>query len=197
MKKNTLLLVLVSLFMLFNCRERIEPEADDFVEYGWTLYADRDFRHAFEIFQEGLEEDSLYIDGYNGSGWCYVEFNSPDTAIAFFSEGLDYITVDSSQVRFEMLAGLAMSYHATGDYESVILKGTELYTYRPLFEFSHDWRIDYVDIVLLVAMAHYTQGDFTEALTWVQELDEEFTADVSTNEGRAELIQKIELLQNL
>jgi len=197
MKKNTLILVLIMLFTLFSCRDKIEPKADDFVEYGWTLYAERKFQRAYEVFQEGLNEDSLYIDGYNGSGWCYIEFNSPDTAVSFFRKGLDYITVDSSQVRFEMLAGLALSYHATGDFPNTILKGTELYTFRPFFEFSHDWRIDYVDIILLLAMANYTQGDFAEALTWVQELDEEYTADVTTNEGRAELIRKIELLQNL
>jgi tetratricopeptide (TPR) repeat protein len=186
----------VSLILL-SCRERIEPEADDYVEYGWTLYADRNFRGALEIFQEGLSVDSLYIDGYSGSGWCYVEFNEPDSAIQFFNRGLDFITVDSSQVRFDMLAGIALSFHAIGNYEEAVDKGTELYTFRPLFEFAHDWRIDYVDIVLLVALSHYAQGDFVESLTWVQILDEDFTADVSTNEGRAELIDKIGDLQNL
>ncbi|MCF7824147.1 MAG: hypothetical protein K9N35_08260 [Candidatus Marinimicrobia bacterium] len=197
MNKNTLILVLISFLTLFSCRDKIDPQADDFVEYGWTLYAERDFRKAFEIFKAGLDEDSLYVDGYNGCGWCYIEFNSPDTAISFFSEGLDYITVDSSQVRFELLAGLALSYHAAGNYPNAILKGTELYSFRPLFEFSHDWRINYVDIILLVAMSHYTQGDFSDALLWVKKLDGAFTADVTTNEGRAELIRKIELLQNL
>lgn len=196
MNKNTLLIVLVALLTLLSCRDKIEPEADDFVEYGWTLYTDRDFRGAYKIFKEGLDLDSLYIDGYNGSGWCFVEFNSPDTAISFFSDGLDYIAVDSSQVRFEMLAGLALSYHAIGDYPNTILKGTELYSLRPLFEFTHDWRIDYADIVLLLAMSHYTQGEFTESLTWVQVLDETFVVDVSTNAGRADLVKKIETLQN-
>ncbi len=199
MKNNmkTMILTLILLTLFFGCREKIDPEADDFVEYGWTLYAERDFLNAYNEFQEGIVMDSMYIDGYNGSGWCYVEFNSPDTAISFFSEGLDLITVDSSQVRFEMLAGLALSYHVTGDYIRAIARGTELYTFRPVFEFTHDWRINFRDVVILVAASHYAQGSFADALTWVQKLDETFTIDITTNTGRAELIKKIEALQNL
>ena len=192
-----MILALILLTVFLGCREKFEPEADDFVEYGWTLYAERDFLAAYTEFPEGVTMDSMYIDGYNGSGWCYVEFNSPDTAIAYFSEGLDYITVDSSQVRFEMLAGLALSYHVSGDYARAITRGTELYTFRPVFEFTHDWRINYMDIVVLVAASHYAQGDFSAALVWVQNLDEDFVVDVSTNEGRADLIKKIEALQNI
>lgn len=195
---NRILLILALLLItLIGCREKIDPEADDYVEYGWTLYADRDFEGALAVFKEGLALDSLYFDGYSGSGWCYVEFDKPDSAIYFFNKGLNFITVDSSQVRFDMLAGVALSHHALGNYEECIQKGTDLYTHRPLFEFAHDWRINYADIVLLVALSHYTQGDFDDALEWVQIMDEDFTADVSTNAGRAELIDKIEELQNL
>ncbi len=197
MKKNTLILALVLFVGLMGCRDRIEPESDDFVEYGWALYADRDYRGALGQFEEGLGLDSLYIDGYNGSGWCYVEFNSADSAITIFRDGLDYITVDSSQVRFEMLAGLALSYHASGDYVRAITRGTELYTYRPSFEFTHDWRIDYADIIILVAASHFAEGAFGESLIWVQKLDEDFTANINTNEGRVLLIKKIESLQNI
>ncbi len=197
MKQKTLIFALILLTIFMGCRERMEPEVDDFVEYGWSLYADRDFRGAYDQFQEGLDLDSLYIDGYNGAGWCFVEFNSPDTAINFFSEGLQYILVDSSQVRFEMLAGLALSYHVTGDYTRAIARGSELYTYRPVFRFSHDWRIDFEDIVIMLATSYYSQGNYAASLTWVQELDEEFTVDVTTNEGRADLIKKIETLQNI
>jgi len=197
MKNKTLILALILLTFTLGCRDKIDPEADDFVEYGWTLYGERDFQGALTEFQEGLDMDSLYIDGYNGSGWCYVEFNSPDTAIDYFSEGLDFITVDSSQVRFEMLAGLALSYHVTGDYPRAIERGTELSTFRPVFEFTHDWRINYADIIVLVAASHYAEGSFSDALTWVQKLDEDFVVDITTYEGRADLIKKIEALQNI
>lgn len=191
-----MILVLILLTALMGCRERIEPEADDFVEYGWALYAERDFRGAFAEFQEGISLDSLYIDGYNGSGWCYTEFNSPDTAISHFNKGLNYTTVND-QIRFEMLAGLALSYHAIGDYTRAISKGAELYGFQPLFEFTYDLRINYVDIAVLVAASYYAQGSFPEALIWVQKLDADFSVDVSTTEGRADLIVKIEALQNL
>ena len=196
MKLKTLIIALSLLTLIIGCRDRVEPEVDDFVEYGWTLYAERDFRGAHEQFQEGLAIDSLYIDGYNGSGWCYVEFNEPDSALAFFREGLIYNNEDSSQVQYELLAGFALSYHAIGDFEQAIIQGTKLYNYKPIFEFSHNWQIDYVDIVIMLAASNYAEGDFAAALTWVQELDEAFTADITTNEGRAELIKKIELLQN-
>ena len=103
----------------------------------------------------------------------------------------------NDQIRFEMLAGLALSYHAVGDYTRAISKGTELYGFQPIFEFTYDLRINYVDIVVLVAASHYAQGSFSEALIWVQKLEADFSVDVSTTEGRAELIIKIEALQNL
>ncbi|NQV42767.1 MAG: hypothetical protein HQ506_10465 [Candidatus Marinimicrobia bacterium] len=197
MNKMKWLFALILLISFFGCREKIEPEVDDFVEYGWTLYAERDFDRALEHFLEGLAMDANYIDGYNGAGWCYIEFNKPDTAIIFFNNGLDLITIDSSQVRFEMLAGIALSYHVTGDYVRAISRGEELIEFRPVFEFSHNWRIDYVEITIMLAAANYAAGDFAVALGWVQSLDEDFVVDISTNEGRALLIKKIETLQNL
>lgn len=197
MNKLKWIFVPILLVTFFGCREKIDPQVDDFVEYGWTLYAEREFDRALDHFQEGLMMEAQYIDGYNGAGWCYVEFNKPDTAIIFFSNGLDLITIDSSQVRFEMLAGIALSYHVTGDYARAISRGEELIEFRPLFEFTHNWRIDYAEITILLAASTYAIGDFDAALAWVQTLDEEFVADVSTNEGRAELIKKIEALQDL
>ncbi len=197
MNKMKWLFALILLTSFFSCREKIDPEVDDFVEYGWTLYAEREFENALAHFQEGLDMDAQYIDGYNGAGWCYIEFNNPDTAIIFFNNGLDLITIDSSQVRFEMLAGIALSYHVIGDYTRAISRGEELIEFRPVFEFTHNWRIDYSEIALMLAAANYAVGDFTAALEWVQLLDEEFVVDVSTNAGRADLIKKIETLQDL
>lgn len=197
MNKMKWMFTLLLLASLFSCREKIDPEVDDFVEYGWTLYAEREFESALAHFQEGLGMDAQYIDGYNGAGWCYIEFNKPDTAIIFFDNGLNRITIDSSQVRFEMLAGIALSYHVTGDYPRAISRGEELIEFRPVFEFTHNWRIDYTEITIMLAAANYASGDFAAALAWVQSLDEEFVVDVTTNEGRAELIKKIETLQDL
>lgn len=197
MIKMKWIFALILLVSFFGCREKIEPEVDDFVEYGWTLYSEREFESALDHFQEGMEMDAQYIDGYNGAGWCYIEFNKPDTAIIYFSNGLDLITIDSSQVRFEMLAGIALSYHVTGDYARAISRGEELIEFRPVFEFTHNWRIDYTEITIMLAASNYASGDFAAALTWVQTLDEDFVVDVSTNEGRADLIKKIEALQDL
>jgi tetratricopeptide (TPR) repeat protein len=197
MKKQTLILSLILLTGIMGCRERIEPEADDFVEYGWTLYVERDFQGAYAEFQEGLGMDSLYIDGYNGSGWCYVEFNHADTATAFFNSGLEYITEDSSQIYYELLAGRAFSAQVLGDYQTAIDDGALVYAGRPVFEFTHDWRINYVDIVALVAASHYALGEFSAALGWVQKLDSSFSVDINTNKGRADLIKKIETFQQL
>lgn len=197
MKQKTLILALILMTSFMSCRDKIDPLVDDFVEYGWALYDARDFQGAFAQFQEGLALNAQYIDGYNGSGWCYVEFNSPDTAITFFSQGLDLIIVDSSQVRFEMLAGIALSYHVTGDYTRAISRGEELIEFRPAFEFVHNWRIDYAEIIVMLASSYFAQGDFSASLVWVQVLDADFSVDVTTNEGRADLIKKIETLQNI
>ena len=197
MNKMKWLFALILLISFFGCREKIEPEVDDFTEYGWTLYENREFERALAHFLTALEMDPQYIDAYNGAGWCYVEFNKPDTAIIFFNNGLDLITIDSSQVRFEMLAGVSLSYHVTSDYVRAISRGEVLIEFRPIFEFSHNWRIDYVEITLMLASGNFAAGNFAAALGWVQNLDEDFVVDITTNEGRALLIKKIETLQDL
>lgn len=197
MKKQPFILSLCLLLGLMACRERIEPESDDFAEYGWTLYADRDFQGALDQFETGMDMDSMYIDGYNGSGWCYVELNNPDSAFGFFNDGLEFISDDSSRVYFELLAGRALSYHVLEQYQLAIDDGEKLYEGSPVFEFRHDWRINYVDIIVMLAASYYAEGDFASALLWVQNHDEDFSVDVTTNQGRADLIEKIDLMQNL
>ncbi len=190
-------LILLLGLSLLSCRKRLVPASDDYVEYGWVLYTDRDFTGAFDEFQTGLDLDSMYIDGYNGLGWIYVEWELPDSAIYFFDRGISLVQDDSSQVLDEMLAGMAYSYHRQGDYVRAISRGSELYTLNPVFEFSHDWRINFEDIIILVAASHFAAGQFSQSLVWVRRLDPEFNVDVTTNIGRAELAHKIELLQNL
>jgi len=197
MTKRIILLALLVLVSLMGCRERIEPEADDFVEYGWILYAERDFRGAYDEFTEALVLDSVYVDAHNGSGWCYTEFNNPDSARYHFEIGLALIIVDSVNVRFEMTAGLALTYHALEAYEEAIEQVGILYAERPLFEFSHDWRINYVDLIVVAASSNVALGNFSQAYTWVRRYDGSFVTNVSTLEGRADLIKKIEAIQNL
>ena len=192
-----ILLVMLLLVFLAACRDKIEPEVDDFVEYGWTLYEDRDYVGAYEQFEDGLSMDSVYVDGHNGKGWCHIKLLEPDLAVAAFLNGLDYDPDDSSQVRFEIMAGLSFSYHALGDYERAINRATDLYDLDPIFEFTHDHRIDYQDIIILLAASHMAEGEFSDALTWVRRLDNSFSVDVNTNTGRAELAEKIEELQRL
>jgi len=196
MKKNILIVSILLLISLMGCRERVEPQVDDFVEYGWVLYAERDFRGALAEFEEGLTLDSVYADGYNGLGWCYSEFNEVDSAIHFFDRGLQ-LTQDTSNVQHEMSAGLALSYHANQQYTEAFNKANAVHTARPFFEFTHDWRINYVDIIVVAAASKYALGEFGAAYTWVRKYDNTFVTDVSTLEGRAKLIKKIEAIQNL
>lgn len=201
MKKYTILILSILILVLANCRDKLEPEVDDFVEYGWVLYEERDFAGAFAEFQSGLDMDSSYADGYNGMGWCYIEFDDADSAWLFFDEGLLYDNDDSSQVRFEMLAGIAFAYHGMGNYNDAIIEAEELHDLNPIFEFSHNFRINFKDIMILIATCYFSEGDFVQSKSWIEDLlvildlEPDWDPDVSTPQGQAELALMIEELQ--
>lgn len=196
MKKLTFAILPLILLLTVSCRDKLEPEVDDFVEYGWVLYENRQFDEAFAEFQSGLVMDSVYQDGWNGLGWIYIEYNDPDSARLMFDEGLFYSNNDSSQVRFEILAGLSFTLHALEEYDLALVNSMELYDFNPLFEFSHNFRINFHDIRVLRAACHFSVGAFDSSLAWLRLEDPAFSADPSTLEGQAQIAVKIEELQN-
>ncbi len=175
--------------LTFGCRERIEPESPDFVEHGWELMAEQDYRGAIPQFEEGTL-DATYADAWNGLGWAYAKLGSADTSAGYF------ITAeakgDTSVVGTEILAGLAFSKLALGEFEDAVTNGMGALDRTPGWIFRHDTNIYFDHLTLAVATGYYGWGKFDSSLVWVQQLDPTYDADLTTLQGRYDLAAKLE-----
>ncbi len=190
--------VLVSLLALImgGCRDRVEPETPDYVEYGWELMADSLYRAAIVQFEAGTELESSYADGWNGLGWAYAREGVADTSAEHFTDGVDL--EDTSIVGTEILAGRSFARLALAlrkeQFADVVDDAKEALERTPTWEFRRDPAVTYRHLYLTAATAFYGQGKFDSCLVWVQKLDETFPAD-TTLSGRSQLAAKLEDLR--
>ena len=195
MSRDSCRTLLIALLMALSsaCRERIEPESPDFVEYGWELMAELDYRGAIPNFQEGTDLDPTYADAYNGLGWAYAKLSSADTSAGHFITG--ETKGDTSVVGTEILAGLAFSKLALGEFEDAVSNGKEALGRDSTWVFEHDTNIFYDHLTLAVATGYYGWGKFDTSLVWVQQLDPTYDTDVTTLQGRFDLAAMLEELR--
>ena len=95
MKQHRLLLPLLILLLIFvACRREWLPTEEDFTNYGWTLYQTGRFKESNHWFQNAIDENMNYKDGYNGMGWSEQKMSlwntepNLDNAIDHFKKGL-------------------------------------------------------------------------------------------------------------
>jgi tetratricopeptide (TPR) repeat protein len=186
-------MLLLALIMI-GCRERIEPETPDYVEYGWELMAEEDYRGAIAQFEEGVDIEDDYADGWNGLGWAYAKLGVPDTSVTNFAEGVSL--ADTSVVGTEILAGRSFARLALGQFSGAVSDGKNALVRAPTWTFRRDPLIDYEHVELSVATGFYGLGEFDSSLVWVRKLDNEFTANVSTITGVSRLAAKLAGLED-
>ena len=174
----------------FGCRERIEPVSPDYVEHGWVLMAEQDYRSAIPQFEEGRTLDPTYADAFNGLGWAYAKLGSADTSAGHFIDGV--ALEDTTVVGTEILAGLAFSKLALGEFEDAVTNGKAALDRAPQWIFEHDPNIYYDHLTLAIATGYYGWGKFDSSLVWVQQLDPTYDADLTTLQGRYDLAAKLE-----
>ena len=181
----------LSLLMLSAaCREELKPDPTDYVEYGWELAAEGEYQAAIEEFGEGIILAPNLADGYNGLGWVYGKLDSLDKSAEQFGVGVNL--GDTTIVHTELLAGLSFVDLALGDFGEAVTQGRKAYLRTPDWIFRRDSTITYQDVIVTVAVGHYSLGAFDSSLVWVKRLVAEFDADVATRVGRSELAAKLE-----
>ena len=95
MKQHRLLLPLLILLLIFvACRREWLATDEDYTGYGWTLYQDGRYKESNFWFQNAIDENKNYKDGYNGMGWSETKMSVDNTepyldnAIKHFRIGL-------------------------------------------------------------------------------------------------------------
>ena len=202
-------------FTLFsmNCRQPVIPTEEDLADYGWTLYETGKYQEAREWFYDAVAKDSSYADGYNGIGWCFGKLRRADSAAVYFhiSQTKPFDSYDTPDLDLDLYAGLTFAYSGMHIDSLVREYATYVLVERPIlgpWEFSHDKKINHLDVRLELALADFNMGYFTSCRdnlqsiyndssyqSYPQNTVESLTMNVETLSGRAELAQLLQSLQ--
>ena len=161
-------LILFFVFTLFsmNCRQPVIPTEEDLAGYGWTLYETGKYQEAREWFYDAVAKDSSYADGYNGIGWCFGKLRRADSAAVYFhiSQTKPFDSYDTPDLDLDLYAGLTFAYSGMHIDSLVREYATYVLVERPIlgpWKFSHDNKINHLDVRLELALADFNMGYFT------------------------------------
>ena len=208
-------LIFFSGLVLFsmNCRQPVIPTEEDLADYGWTLYETGKYQEAREWFYDAVAKDSSYADGYNGIGWCFGKLRRADSAAVYFhiSQTKPFDSYDTPDLDLDLYAGLTFAYSGMHIDSLVREYATYVLVERPIlgpWQFSHDKKINHLDVRLELALADFNMGYFTSCRdnlqsiyndssyqSYPQNTVESLTMNVETLSGRAELAQLLQSLQ--
>ena len=213
-KHTTLVLgSLIFLILSFNCRQPVIPTEEDLAGYGWTLYETGEYQEAREWFYDAVDKDSSYADGFNGIGWCFGKLRQADSAAVYFliSQTKPFDPYDTPDLDLDLYAGLTFSYSGIHIDSLVRTYATYVLVDRPElgpWYFSHDNKINHLDIRLELALANFNMGYFVSCRDNLQSIyndtyyqsfpsnnPQALTMNVETVSGRAELAQILQSLQ--
>ena len=146
-------------------------------------------------FINAVIQDSMFSDGYNGLGWSYGQIGEIDSSISSFSKGIIKASTDSSwsfkQLKLqdpphepekELLAGLALAYHASNKHNLSIEKGLDFLdlvndaSYNvtmgsPNWSFSRNQSINSKDIIWALSSSYFATGKYNESLEYINKLN--------------------------
>ena len=200
-------------FFSMNCRQSVIPTEEDLAGYGWTLYETGKYQEAREWFYDAVAKDSSYADGYNGIGWCFGKLRRADSAAVYFhiSQTKPFDSYDTPDLDLDLYAGLTFAYSGMHIDSLVREYATYVLVERPIlgpWKFSHDNKINHLDVRLELALADFNMGYFTSCRdnlqsiyndssyqSYPQNTVESLTMNVETLLGRAELAQLLQSLQ--
>ena len=207
---NLILLAIITIFSGMYCRGPVIPTEEDLADYGWVIYEEGNYEEAREWFRDALDKDPSYADGYNGLGWCFGKMRQADSAIYYFSlaDTLAYDPFETPDLDLDVYAGFTFAYNGLGldtlvrEYAGYFF-GNQNIDEGELWIFSHDSKINYMDVRLVQALAEFTMGYFQLAIESVEQIyrdmdiPKNLQMDINTVVGRAELAAELEYLQNI
>ena len=204
---------LIFLILSFNCRQPVIPTEEDLAGYGWTLYETGEYKEAREWFYDAVDKDSSYADGFSGIGWCFGKLRQADSAAFYFliSQTKPFDPYDTPDLDLDIYAGLTFSYSGMHIDSLVRTYAAYVLVDRPElgpWYFSHDNKINHLDIRLELALADFNMGYFVSCRDNLQSIyndmyyqsfpsnnPQALTMNVETVSGRAELAQILQSLQ--
>ena len=220
-KQNTfiLLMLLLALFV-GSCRKQYHATEKDMADYGWFLFEKAATQSNYTVsknwFLSSVNEDTMYMDGYNGLGWSYGKITVLDSSIYYFEKGLNFLPslYDTTNIHYEIWAGLCFVNNAMGLDSLAIIWGNNLINSLTTGLSSNPWIfthnninssniINLLDLRVTMAASHFAEGEFDNSVAHLRTILTElsgsstFNPDVNTVSGRYELAVWIDSLQTI
>ncbi len=177
------------------------------------MYEQGEYQEAREWFYDAVDKDSSYADGFNGIGWCFGKLRQADSAAAYFhiSQTKPFDPYDTPDLDLDLYAGLTFAYSGMHVDSLVRTYAAYVLVERPElgpWYFSHDNKINHLDIRLELALADFNMGYFVSCRDNLQSIYNDtyfqsfpsnspkaLTMNVETVLGRAELAQILQTMQ--
>ena len=218
--KNIVIIVILGIILFAgSCRKQYQATEEHMADYGWLLFENSsslsDYKNSKTWFLSSVNEDTTYMDGYNGLGWVYGKLTDLDSSIFYYSQALKFSPglYDTTNIRREIWAGLIFANNAKGLDSTAIVWGDSLFPdwngtnpgISPWL-FSHNIIssnniINHLDVLVTLAAANYAIGEFDNSLAQIQEILSQLKSttilslDLNTIAGRTELAFQIQSLQ--
>lgn len=175
--------VLFVSMLMFNCTSEFSDDAflaevpqtyDYHIMQGWSQFENGQYSSSVQSFYlaENIEATDPAV--YLGKGWSNfrdgnlaVSRSALETAISF--SFLD--AVNGPMIALESRAGLAGISLASGRYADARTYVDQVLAVDPAFVFSYDNDVNYYKLKLVKATAAYYQGDYSEALQQMMDLN--------------------------
>ncbi|MCB0280027.1 MAG: hypothetical protein KDD94_11010 [Calditrichaeota bacterium] len=198
MQKVIHVLLCTILFLISSCAsssgnnqtKTSEEKSIEKTNEGASQLSNGDLSAAIDSFTEAIKLDSTNVSAYAGLGWSYILFDSVDNALAILVAGNNL-----NPENVEILSGLAFVYNSFGDTNSLQLSNQYI---ESLLNVDSDWISSYGydfainDIYIVLAQNHYILGNYAASLAAIQHVDALFQVDITGDEGRSQLSDKIE-----
>lgn len=217
LNKSLLYFVLALGFITIEgCRKTYYATADHKALYGWDMFKEGKFEDSRVWFQNSVNTDVKWQDGYNGLGWSYAKLMQADSSEFYFNKGLAQTpkTGNLDTVKVQMLAGLLFANSAIGSFDKAIINGNQFLHETKLtptlwqnWIFSHDTLLNYLDLRIALAGSYFAQKKFDSTNVQVKYvLDDladkrgataftEYVLDHTALAGRSQLARQIDSLQ--
>ena len=200
--KNTFITLGLSFCLVFipNCRGNIIATEEELSDYGWVMYEEKKFVDARGWFGDAIKKDTLYNDSYNGMGWTMGHLRQADSSVHYFEKFLAMDTSFSNILDF--YAGLSFAYNALG-------KNTEARTNCNIFfgkqnpnldgywEFSHNKKINYLDVQLILAVSEFRLGFFDNCQKLINKIYTDIGSSTKVEEDYTTVIGRSALAVHL
>ncbi len=171
------------------------------VEEGWQRYDEGNYGEAEIMFDLAVNKDDSFCPGRVGRGWTRL-------ALANYAGARDDFLaaryLSNCEYDPDTHAGIALALSALSSGGSFLsdrfraeFYAQEVLSNDPEWVFRHNDHFDFRDMILVLSQVYFFKGEYGLCLQWLQEFDPGISLDPMTDEGIAQLAERLEYFSNL